>query len=64
MGCSVLLVDDEESVRTSIELYLLDKGYKVYTAATAAEGGDDDPNSRAGARHDNSWLSLLRLPQL
>ncbi len=38
MTCSVLLVDDEESVRTSIELYLLDKGYGVYTAATAAEG--------------------------
>jgi two-component system response regulator AtoC len=38
MGCSVLLVDDEESVRTSIEVYLLDKGYQVYTAATAAEG--------------------------
>jgi two-component system response regulator AtoC len=38
MACSVLLVDDEESVRTSIELYLMDKGYKVYTAATGAEG--------------------------
>ena len=38
MGCSVLLVDDEESVRTSIELYLMDRGYTVYTAATAAEG--------------------------
>jgi two-component system response regulator AtoC len=38
MPCSVLLIDDEETVRTSIELYLLDKGYKVYTASTAAEG--------------------------
>jgi len=38
MQCSVLLVDDEESVRTSIELYLMDKGCKVYTASTAAEG--------------------------
>jgi len=38
MQCSVLLVDDEESVRTSIELYLIDKGCKVYTAPTAAEG--------------------------
>ncbi len=35
---SVLLVDDEESVRTSIELYLLDKDYQVYTASTVAEG--------------------------
>ncbi|MHC4788478.1 MAG: sigma-54-dependent transcriptional regulator [Planctomycetota bacterium] len=34
----ILLVDDDETVRTSIELYLLDNGYKAYTAATAAEG--------------------------
>lgn len=38
MSCRVLLVDDEEAVRTSIELYLLDKRYSVYTAASAAEG--------------------------
>jgi len=38
MPSSILLVDDEESVRTSIEVYLIDSGYKVYTASTAAEG--------------------------
>ena len=38
MDCSVLMVDDEESVRTSIEIYLMDKGCRVYTATTAAEG--------------------------
>jgi two-component system response regulator AtoC len=38
MGCRVLLVDDEETVRVSVEEYLTGKGYGVQTAATAAEG--------------------------
>ncbi|KPK57697.1 MAG: hypothetical protein AMK73_09905 [Planctomycetes bacterium SM23_32] len=38
MGLRILLVDDDETVTTSIEQYLTDKGYEVQTAATAAEG--------------------------
>ncbi len=38
MSCSVLIVDDEESVCTSIQMYLEDKGYEVCTAATVAGG--------------------------
>jgi len=38
MGCGVLLVDDEESVRTSLQTYLGDSDYEVHTAATVAEG--------------------------
>jgi len=38
MGCSILLVDDEESVRTSVQMYLADKDYEVHTAACVAEG--------------------------
>jgi len=38
MQCSVLLVDDDEGIRRSIESYLGRRGYKVDTAATADEG--------------------------
>ena len=38
MGCSVLLVDDEESVRTSVAMYLADREYEVHAASTVAEG--------------------------
>jgi len=38
MGCGVLLVDDEESIRTSIEAYLQDSQYDIYTASSVDEG--------------------------
>ncbi|MCK4283434.1 MAG: response regulator, partial [Candidatus Brocadiae bacterium] len=38
MACSVLMVDDEESARTSVEMYLQDRDYEVHTAASAEEG--------------------------
>ena len=38
MRHSVLLVDDEQSIRNSIELYLREKDYEVATAATVDEG--------------------------
>ncbi len=38
MPCSVLMVDDEESARTSVEMYLQDLDYEVHTAASAEEG--------------------------
>ena len=38
MGCSVLLVDDEESVRTSVAMYLADKEYEVHAASSVTEG--------------------------
>jgi len=37
MGCGVLLVDDEDSIRDSIGTYLSDKDYEVRTAATVDE---------------------------
>ncbi len=38
MGCGVLLVDDEEAIRTSIEVYLEGTDYDVHTAASVDEG--------------------------
>lgn len=38
MSHSVLLVDDEKSIQTSIEMYLLEKKYEVYTASSVDEG--------------------------
>ncbi len=37
MGHRVLLVDDEEAIRTSINLYLTDVGHRVYSASTVDE---------------------------
>ncbi len=38
MGCNVLLVDDDETIRTSVEMYLQDRDYEVHTASSAEEG--------------------------
>jgi len=38
MACSVLLVDDDESIRTSVGMYLADKEFEVHTAADVTEG--------------------------
>ncbi len=38
MAFTVLLVDDEESVRTSIQTFFKDQGYRTHTACDAEEG--------------------------
>jgi len=38
MPCSVLLVDDEETLRQSLASYLIDQDYEVHTAGGADEG--------------------------
>ena len=38
MGHSVLLVDDEKSIQSSIEMYLREKKHDVYTASSVDEG--------------------------
>jgi two-component system response regulator AtoC len=38
MACSVLLIDDDESIRASVGMYLTDKDYEVHAAASVAEG--------------------------
>ncbi len=38
MGRSVLLVDDEKSILSSIEIYLREKKYEVHTASSVDEG--------------------------
>jgi DNA-binding NtrC family response regulator len=57
MPACILTVDDEETVRTALELLLRDHGYEVSSAATAAEA------EAMLARH---WFDLvfldLRLP--
>ena len=37
MACSVLLVDDDESIRASVSMYLADKEFEVYTASGVPE---------------------------
>jgi two-component system, NtrC family, nitrogen regulation response regulator NtrX len=48
MSASILIVDDEEAIRTSLRSILEDEGYEVAVAATGAEAlkiyGTDPPD--------------------
>ena len=35
---TVLVIDDEESIRESLEMFLREKGLTVFTAGTATDG--------------------------
>jgi DNA-binding NtrC family response regulator len=54
---SVLVIDDERSIRSSLEKVLVAEGYRVATAATAAEG-----RIQLGSFHPDVVLMDLRLP--
>jgi len=56
---SVLVVDDEEGIRTSLKRMLVLDGYKVLTAASAVDGFELLANNRIGVVLSDQWMPVM-----